>query len=284
MTRKPAADGGRMPLRAHLRELRRRLTLAAVGLVVGTVAGWFFYEPVFHLLQQPILDVAARRGGTVSLNFQGVATPFDVQIKVSLFLGVLVTSPWWMYQLWAFITPGLTRRERGYAVGFITAGVPLFLAGAGLAFWALPNAVRLLTDFAPADTTNWVDAQLYLSFVMRVVLAFGIGFLLPVVMVALNFAGLVRARAWLAGWRWAVVIAFTFAAVATPTPDAITMLVVAIPICILFFLAIGICHLHDRRLDRRLVAQGLPRLDGTTPEDDVVRPRRGAGGSAAGAA
>jgi sec-independent protein translocase protein TatC len=269
VTRTPAADGGRMPLRAHLRELRRRLTLIAVGLVVGTVVGWFFYDPVFQLLQRPILDVAARRGDTVSLNFQGVATAFDVQIKVSLFLGVLGTSPWWMYQLWAFITPGLTRRERGYAVGFIAAGVPLFLAGAALAFWALPNAVRLLTDFAPADTTNWVDAQLYLSFVMRIVLAFGVGFLLPVVMVALNFAGLVRARAWLAGWRWAVVIAFTFAAVATPTPDAISMIVVAIPICVLFFVAIGVCHLHDRRLDRRLVAQGLPRLDGTMPGEDA---------------
>jgi len=257
-----------MPLRAHLRELRRRVVLIAVGLVVGAVAGWFVYQPVFRILQQPVLDVAAQRDDSVSLNFQGVATAFDMQVKVSLFLGVLVTSPWWMYQLWAFITPGLTRKERGYAIGFIAAGVPLFLSGAALAWWALPNAVQLLTAFAPADTTHWVDAQLYLSFVMRVVLAFGIGFLLPVVMVALNFAGIVRARTWLAGWRWAVVVAFTFAAVATPTPDAVSMLVVAFPICVLFFAAIGLCHLHDRRLDRRLVAQGLPRLDGTLPDEE----------------
>lgn len=256
-----------MPLREHLRELRRRLFLVAIGLVVGSVAGWLVYDPVFQILQQPVLDVAAERGGDVSLNFQGVVTAFDVQVKVSLFLGVLVTSPWWMYQLWAFITPGLTRHERRYAVGFIAVGVPLFLAGAALAWWALPNAVRLLTAFAPDDTTNWVDAQLYLSFVMRVVLAFGVGFLLPVVMVALNFAGVVRARTWLNGWRWAVVVAFTFAAIATPTPDAITMFVVAIPICVLFFAAIGVCQLHDRRLDRRLVAQGLPRLDGTLPDE-----------------
>ncbi len=268
-----------MPLREHLRELRRRVVLIAGGLVVGSVAGWLVYEPVFRLLQQPVLDVAAKRGGDVSLNFQGVVTAFDVQVKVSLFLGVLVTSPWWMYQLWAFITPGLTRKERHYAVGFLAAGVPLFLAGAALAWWALPNAVRLLTDFAPDDTTNWVDAQLYLSFVMRVILAFGLGFLLPVVMVALNFAGLVRARTWLAGWRWAIVVAFTFAAIATPTPDAVTMFVVAVPICVLFFLAIGICHLHDRRLDRRLVAAGLPRLDGTFDDEDedqdAVTPPRG---------
>jgi len=284
VSRKPrrAADpGARMPLREHLRELRRRIVLIALGLVVGAVGGWFLYEPVFHLLQQPILDVADARGDRVSLNFQGVATAFDVQVKVSLFLGVLFTAPWWMYQLWAFITPGLTSKERRYAVGFIAVGVPLFFAGAGLAWWALPNAVRLLTAFAPAETTNWVDAQLYLSFVMRIVLAFGLGFLLPVVMVALTFAGLVRARTWAAGWRWAIVLAFVFAAIATPTPDAVSMLVVAVPICLLFLGALGVCLLHDRRLDRALVAQGMPRLDGTMPDDDEApgggTPRDGAG-------
>lgn len=256
-----------MPLREHLRELRRRVVLIALGLVVGAVVGWLLYDPVFHLLQQPILDVADARGDRVSLNFQGVATAFDIQVKVSLFLGVLVTAPWWIYQVWAFITPGLTTKERRYAVGFLAVAVPLFFAGAALAWWALPNAVRLLTDFAPADTTNWVDAQLYLGFVMRIVLAFGVGFLLPVVMVALNFTGLVRARTWASGWRWAVLTAFVFAAVATPTPDAVTMLAVAAPICLLYFAALGVCVLHDRRVDRRLVAQGLPRLDGTLPDD-----------------
>lgn len=258
-----------MPLREHLRELRRRIMLIALGLLVGGVLGWVLYDPVFALLQQPVLDVAESRSTTVALNFQGVATSFDMQVKVSLFLGVLVSSPWWIYQLWAFVTPGLTRRERTYALGFLAVAVPLFLGGAALAWWALPNAVRLLTEFTPDDATNLIDAQLYLSFVMRIVLAFGVAFLLPVLMVALNFAGVVRARTWMAGWRWAVLTAFVFAAVATPTPDAITMLAVAIPVSLLFFAALGVCLLHDRRLDRRLVAQGLPRLDGTMADDDV---------------
>lgn len=283
MSRHPDTDG-RMPLREHLRELRRRVVLVALGLVVGSVLGWLVYEPVFHALQQPVLDVAAERGGDVALNFQGVVTPFDVQLKVALFLGVLVSSPWWTYQLWAFVTPGLTRSERRYAIGFIAAGVPLFLAGAALAWWALPNAVRLLVDLTPAGSTNWVDAQLYLGFVMRVVLAFGAGFLLPAIMVALNLAGVVRARTWLNGWRWAVVVAFTFAAIATPTPDAVSMIVVAVPICVLFFAAIGICHLHDRRLDRRLAEQGLPGLDGNlrddAPPDDTPPDRPGTGAPA----
>ncbi|QCB93606.1 twin-arginine translocase subunit TatC [Cellulomonas shaoxiangyii] len=263
-----------MPLREHLRELRRRLVLIALGLVLGAVAGWFLYEPVFHLLQEPVRQVAASRSEVVTLNFAGIATAFDMQVKVSSFLGVLLSSPWWLYQLWAFITPGLTRRERLYAVGFVAAAVPLFLAGAGLAWAVLPNAVRVLLEFTPAGTANVTDGQMYLSFVMRLMLAFGAAFLLPVVMVALNLTGLVQARAWAHGWRWAVVIAFAFAAVATPTPDVVTMLAVAFPICLLYGAALGVCLLHDRRVDRRLVAEGLPRLDGTLP-GERARERRG---------
>ncbi len=247
---------GRMPLREHLIELRKRLVLSAVGLVVGAAGGWFLYQPVFEVLQKPLLDAAADRGGNVSVNFAGLASAFDMQMKVSLFLGVLVTSPWWLYQLWAFITPGLTHRERRYAVGFLVAAVPLFLAGAGLAWWTLPNAVRVLTDFTPEGASNFIDAQTYLSFVMRFVLAFGIAFVLPVVMVCVNMAGLVKAATWGKGWRWAVLLAFVFAAVMTPTPDAITMIVMALPICGLYFAALGVCVLHDRRELRRLAAGG----------------------------
>ena len=255
-----------MPLRAHLVELRRRVFLAALGIVVGAVIGWFLYDPVFAALQQPITRVAADRGDLFTLNFAGIATSFDMRVKVSFFLGVIVSSPWWLYQFWAFVTPGLTRRERGYAFGFVGVAVPLFLAGAWVAWWVLPNAVRLLTEFTPSGATNIIDAQTYLGFVMRIRLAFGIAFLLPVVMVALNFAGIGSAATWRKSWRWAVLLSFVFAAVVTPTPDAITMLAVAVPMCVLYFLALGVCVLHDRRVDRQRVAAGLPRLDGTMVE------------------
>lgn len=254
-----------MPLREHLLELRKRLFLAAVGLVVGAVAGWFLYEPVFELLQQPLLDSAAGRDGRVSVNFAGLASAFDMQIKVSLFLAVFVTSPWWLYQLWAFITPGLTRREKRSAVGFLAASVPLFLAGAALAAWTLPTAVKVLTDFTPEGASNFIDAQSYLSFVMRFVLAFGLAFVLPVIMVCINLVGLVRASTWARGWRWAVLLAFVFAAVMTPTPDAITMIVMALPICALYFAALGVCVLHDRRVDKRLAAAGGTTATTTDP-------------------
>ncbi len=260
-----------MPIRAHLVELRKRVVLAAVGLVVGAVGGWFLYDPVLAALQQPLVAAAAARHGVIALNFSGIASSFDMKIKVSLFLGVIAASPWWIYQLWAFITPGLSGRERRYAVGFVAASVPLFLSGAALAWWALPNAVSLLTEFTPTGAVNYIDAQSYLVFVMRLILAFGLAFLVPVVMVALNLVGLVRARTWIRGWRWAVMLAFVFAAVMSPTPDAITMIVLAMPIIALYFGAIGVCRVHDRRVDRARLAEGLPSLDPEeSVEDDVT--------------
>jgi sec-independent protein translocase protein TatC len=244
---------GRMPLREHLLELRKRLFLAACGLAVGAVAGWLLYQPLLQVLRRPLDQAASAQGKQIALNFTALGSPLDVQIKVSLFLAVIVTCPWWLYQLWAFITPGLTRRERHYAYGFLAAAVPLFLAGAALAWWALPNAVDILASFVPDGTTQLVTAQDYLSFVMRLVLAFGLAFVLPVVLVGLNLAGLLRHETLAKGWRWAVLTAFIFAAVMTPTPDAVTMIIVALPICVLYFGALAVAVVHDRRADARRV-------------------------------
>lgn len=241
-----------MPLSEHLREARRRFIWVLLGLVAGTVVGWVLYPRIFAALQEPVTRVSESGQLEIALNFDGVATALDMQLKVSLFAGVIMTSPWWMYQLWAYVTPGLTRRERWYTVGFLAAGIPLFLAGAGLAWWVMPQAVGILTSFTPENAINLITAQLYLTFIMRMVLAFGVAFLLPVVMVGLDLAGVVTARTWFAGWRWAVLLAFVFAAVATPTADAITMFALALPICGLYFAAVGVCALNDRRTARRL--------------------------------
>lgn len=239
---------------AHLRELRNRVVLVAVGLILGAVAGWLLYPWIFAALQAPVLNLAASRGQTITLNFSGIATSFDMQIKVSLFAGAIVTSPWWIYQLWAFVTPGLNRTERRYTLGFLAAGVPLFLAGSALAWWLLPKAVAVLTGFTPAGAVNIIDAGTYLGFIMRMVLAFGIAFLVPVLMVGLSMAGLVSGRTWLAGWRWAVLGCFVFGAAATPTSDAVSMLTLAVPMTLLYFVAVGISALADRRHARRTAA------------------------------
>lgn len=237
-----------MPLREHVRELRNRTFKAALGLAAGGMLGWFLYEPVFQALQRPILLI---QGRTADLNFGDVAGAFDLKIQVSVFIGVIISSPVWLYQIWAFITPGLTRRERRYAMVFVAAAVPLFLLGVYLAWRVLPNAVRFLFEFAPTGTTSLIDVRGYLSFVMRVMLAFGIAFLLPVFLVALNFAGLLSAAALARGWRIAVFLVFLFAAVATPSPDAVSMLVLAFPMVGLYLVALGICTLNDRATRRR---------------------------------
>jgi sec-independent protein translocase protein TatC len=241
---------GRMALREHLVELRKRVVRAGLAILLGSVAGWFLYDPVLEYLTAPLTALASG-GQPIQVNFGGVATAFDLQLKMSVWIGVIVSSPLWIYQLWAFITPGLTRRERRYAVGFVSAAVPLFLAGIYLASLFLPNAVSFFTSFTPEGGSNILEASVYLGFVMRTALAFGIAFLLPVVLVGLNLVGLLSGRAVLKSWRWVLVLCMTFAAVATPTPDVTAMLTLAAPMIVLFALAIGVCLLVDRRRAKR---------------------------------
>lgn len=243
----------RMPLRQHLREFRNRVVLSAAGIVVGAVGGWFLYTPVFEALQRPVLAAAERGGAKVTVNFSGLATALDMQIKMAMVIGIVLSSPWWLYQLWAYVAPGLKRHERRYTIGFLGAAIPLFFGGVLLGWWVFPHAVQILTGFTPSGAANFLDAELFMTFAMRLVLAFGLAFVFPVVMVALSAAGMVRARTWLGGWRWAIMLIFIFCAVMTPTPDAITMIVMAVPMCGLYFGAIGVSVLFERSRRKRTV-------------------------------
>lgn len=236
-----------MPLRAHLTELRNRVLLILLGVVVGAVVGWFLFDPTFHALQKPLIDAAQREDALVSVNFSGIASALDMRFKVAFFLGLIVSSPWWLYQVWAFIAPGLTGKERRYTVGFLGAAVPLFALGVGAAWLMFPQAVTILTDFRPDDTSQLLDAGLYLTFAMRLLVAFGLAFAFPVVMVALTWLGVVPWRTWLKAWRWAVLLIFVFTAIMTPTPDAVMMTLMAIPMIALYFGAIGIGAIRSRR-------------------------------------
>lgn len=249
-----------MPLREHLREFRNRLILASIGIVAGAIAGWFLYPRAFAFLATPIEDAAAASGGDVSINFAGLATALDMQVKMSFVIGIIISSPWWLYQLWAFIAPGLRTREKRYTIGFLGAAIPLFLAGVALSLWVYPHAAEILLGFTPPEGSNYLDAQMFMSFAMRLVLAFGIAFIFPVIMVALSAAGVVRARTWMSGWRWAVFLIFLFTAIMTPTPDAITMILMAIPMVGLYFAAVGVSKLFERsRLRRKAAAEAADR-------------------------
>jgi sec-independent protein translocase protein TatC len=273
LRRRPKDPEGRMPLREHLRELRNRLLKAGLAIVVGAVAGWFLYPPVFDALMRPIYEIAkAHPDRFVSVNFAQVASPFNLRLKLSFYIGFVVSSPIWLYQLWAFIVPGLTRREKRYSLGFVAAAVPLFVAGLGLAWLVLPNAVRFLTEFTPEGGSNVIVADDYLTFVLRITLAFGIAFVTPLLLVALNMIGILPARTLAKGWRVAVFLCFLFAAIASPTPDAGSMLALAFPMVGLYMIAVGIAFLNDRRRARRAAAEGWGDLsdeEASPLEDDA---------------
>lgn len=259
---------GRMALVDHLRELRNRLFKSAIGVILGTVAGFILYQPMLAALIKPITDLNEKEGRLASLNFDGVASSFDLMIQISVFMGLILASPVWLYQLWAFIVPGLHKKERRMALGFVAAAVPLFVGGVVLAWLVLPNAVRVLTDFTPAGASNFITAQVYLSFVTRLMLAFGIAFLLPVVLFGLNVAGLLRGTQLVKSWRITVFLVCLFAAMAAPGADAMSMFYLAVPMLALFFLAVVLCLMNDKRRDRR----AAKRVEETEASANIATP------------
>ncbi len=242
----------RMSLGSHLRELRTRLSWSAGFILAGSVVGWFLFDPVFKILQQPLLDVTERRGIEAIVNFGTVVSAFDLRIQISIFLGVILTSPVWLWNFWAFIAPGLKQKEKRYATGFTVAAVPLFLAGTALAWTSLPGFVVVLIGFTPEGSSNVINASEYILFAIRILLIFGIAFVMPVVLVLLNFAGLATGRGILKSWRLAVFIIAVVSALATPTAEPMTMFLLMAPLSALYFTAIGIAMANDKRRDRKL--------------------------------
>jgi sec-independent protein translocase protein TatC len=240
-----------MALMDHLKELKNRLIKSAIGLVIGGVGGWILYDPVLSALKEPVDRIAEHTGGNASVNFGSIASPFDFKLQLSLIIGVVISSPIWIYQLWAFITPGLTKKERRYTLGYMAAAVPLFLAGVWVGWMVTPQVVRALTQFTPSGFSNMVDAREYVDFVTRMVLFLGLAFLVPVVLVGVNMAGIISGKVILKAWRITVFLVFVLAAIAAPGADALSMFMLAGPLLLLFFVAIGICILNDKRRARR---------------------------------
>jgi sec-independent protein translocase protein TatC len=242
---------GRMSLGDHLRELRRRLVISAIAILLFAVLGWIYYPHVYAALSAPFNDYkTAHPHSVISLNFGNATAAFSQQLSISIFVGVIVSSPVWLYQLWAFIVPGLTKREKRISLAFIAAIVPLFLAGCALAYYVLPKVLAVLYGFTPAGASNIQQVSDYFSFVTRFILAFGGAFLMPVFLVALSAIGLLPASAMLKAWRPAVFGIFVLSAILTPTPDAFTMFLMAGPLVILYFLAILVAKLIERRRRR----------------------------------
>jgi sec-independent protein translocase protein TatC len=240
---------GRMPLVEHIRELRGRVIKAALGLVVGAIVGWIFFDPVWDVMKRPYESLPPKHclGGACTLVVHGIFDGFFIHLKVALIVGAVVSSPVWLYQLWAFIAPGLYARERRWTYAFIGAAVPLFGVGAWLAYLTLDKGLRIFIGLAPGNTTVLVGITDYLGYATAMLLIFGLTFELPLFVVILNVAGVLTHAKIKKTRRILIFGIFVFAAVATPSQDPITMLALALPTVVLFEIAEIIAWAHDKR-------------------------------------
>ena len=244
-----------MTLTQHIRELRQRVVRSAAGILVGAVLVWAQYPFFFALIRAPY-DQAQLSHANAVLALTGVTSGFSLQLKVSLAVGFLVSSPVWLYQMWRFISPGLHRNERRWAFLFTAIAVPLFVSGAALAYHVMPQMLDVLFAFTPADVSNVTSVDTYLSFFIQLHIFFGIGFLLPYVLVLLNAAGILSGARIRNSWRWLILGSFVFGAVATPNGDPFGMTIVAVPMMLLAFVAMGVALANDKRRDRKARATG----------------------------
>lgn len=250
-----------MPLKEHLLELRNRVMVAAVAVIVGTVVGWMIYDGVsfrgfeyggvYQQLTLPFDEYKDSNPDSAAalLNYGNATSAFTTQIGISIFTGVLISSPVWVWQIWAFILPGLTTRERKMSLGVFATAMPLFLTGCYFAYMTLPKALIILFGFTPDDekSSNIQQASDYFTFVTRFILAFGLAWLLPVFLVGLVAMGILSGRTLLKSWRVAILLIFVASAIITPTPDPFTMFLLAGPLCLLYFVAIAVALVIDRR-------------------------------------
>jgi sec-independent protein translocase protein TatC len=244
---------GAMTLAEHFSELRKRLVRSALAVIICTFAVWNQFPPIFAVIRAPY-DSVQGIGSNAVLALTGVTSGFSLQLRVSLAAAFVLSSPIWIYQLWRFISPGLKNNERKWAYAFTGVAVPLFSCGVLLAYFVMPRMLDILFQFTPSDVENVTSVESYLSFFLHLTLFFGVGFLLPLVLVTLNFAGILSGERLRAAWRWLILGSFLFGAVATPNGDPLAMTFVALPMIAMSFIAVGIALLNDRRRERAVEA------------------------------
>jgi len=260
-----AADGS-MTLMEHLNELRSRLFKASLGVLLGFVLGVFLLaERVLDALNQPYCSLMAsnmiKAHGSLPAGYQcplqvlGPTDYFVLRMKVALWVGLIIAAPIWLYQLWAFIAPGLHRHERRWAYAFVGAAAPLFAAGAFLAFFVVTKGLEFLLSFTPSTVSTNLEVTRYVDFITNLMLLFGVALEFPLVVVLFNVTGLASAERLLSWWRVAVFLFFAFSAVATPTPDPFGMSFLALILSALYFAAVGFAFLNDRRRQRKHKAE-----------------------------
>jgi sec-independent protein translocase protein TatC len=275
---KEANPEGRMPLMDHIRELRSRVIKALLALVIGTGVGclpWVF-NPLWRLIEHPycIANIDRQRDCVPNhingqLVITGIFDPFTLRLEIGFFFGLIVTSPIWLFQIWAFIAPGLYSKEKRWTYAFVGASVPLFLTGTVLAYLVMDRGLHFLLGLAPKGTLILPEISTYLGYFMAMILGFGLTFELPLTLVVLNYARILT-HARFRKWRRIMIFAvFVFAGMASPSPDPFTMLLLATPCVILVEVAEIIVWTHDRTLARRpAMYAGLSDFEPAPLDDD----------------
>jgi sec-independent protein translocase protein TatC len=260
-----------MTLVAHLTELRNRIAKALLALLVATaIAFWWYEHGLGDFIRAPYcgLDPDLRYGDAdtgCGLLITDVFGGVFIRLKVAFLAGAVLSAPFWLYQLWAFITPGLKRNEKRYGIGFVAVSTLLFALGAVLAYISLAAGLELLLGLAGDGTIIALTAQDYIGFVLSLLVAFGVSFEMPLIAIALNLVGVLSYEVLRRSRRWIIFLTFVFAAFVTPTQDPFTMLLMAVPMVVLFEGAIQIARFVDRRRARREAAESFPGLSVDEP-------------------
>lgn len=236
-----------MTLAHHLRELRTRLFRAALAIGLGTVVSWTYYQEIFTVIRKPFDEIASTN--TV-LALPGITSGFSLQLKVALAAGLVLSCPLWLFQVWRFVAPGLHSHERKWAFIFTSIAVPLFLAGLWLAYAVMPRTLEVLFDFTPNGVSNFTNVESYVGFFLQIEVFFGLAFLLPLILVMLNFAGILSGQRIRASWRGIIFTSFVFGAIATPSGDPVGMTLVALPMIAMSILAMLVALANDKRRSR----------------------------------
>jgi sec-independent protein translocase protein TatC len=254
----------RMPLVEHIRELRNRVLKALAFATAGAIAGWFIEEPAFKFLTGPYCKLPARvrdgfqpglPGGhqpqDCHLIVTGLFDYFFLHLKLAIVIGIVISAPFWMYQLWAFIAPGLHARERRWTYMFVGTVFPLFAIGGTFAYFAMTRGLHFLLGMLPQTVVPFISVTSYIGYAIAMLLIFGLAFELPMVMVLLNLAGVLTHKRFAKWRRMIIFLVFAFAAVATPSPDPFSMLLLAVPCVALVEGAELFAWVNDRRKARR---------------------------------
>jgi sec-independent protein translocase protein TatC len=243
-----------MSLADHLRELRYRFIVAAIAIVIASSLAAIWYNQLYLVVMRPYLIAvdmlkASNPNLTASTVISGVGTPIMLALQVCLVVGLIVAAPIWLYQLWAFIVPALMTNEKKYAMYFLGAAIPLFLFGVLVGYLIMPQGISVMLSFTPSSIpiTNLLEVNDFLKLQLQLMIIFGLGFLMPVVVVGINLIGLVTAVQLAKVRSYVIFGTFVFGAAATPSTDPFSMLALALPMTLLYLAAEQICRVNDRR-------------------------------------